>query len=82
MKVSEILLNAQLAPVTRGKNLRAVGWWAGYLVVRFRGKDTLWVYGPEIAEVEKDKILRVPYPDRQFNSIKKKYRAYKVERAA
>lgn len=82
MKVSEILANAPLVPVLRAKNLAQVGWHGGYLVVRFHGPHQLWIYGPDIAEVERDKILRVPYPDKQFSSIKKKYRAYKVPIAA
>ena len=83
MKISELLAKATPQPVTRAKNLGTIAWVDGYMVVRFRGRDQLWVYGPDIPEVEKDKILRVPFPDRQFTqAVKSKYKAYKVPRVA
>ena len=83
MKVSEIIQNADMKPVTRGKNLRRMGWWAGYMPVAFGAKPDVWIYGPGIPEEERDKIHRVPYPDKIFTTnIKNKYRAYKVEKAA
>lgn len=79
MKVSEVLANADMRPVAKGRNLRSIGWWEGYMPSRFSGKPTIWIYGPGIPEVERDKIHRVPYPDKLFTlNIKNKYRAYKV----
>ena len=66
MKASEILPNANLQPVSRGRNLYKIGWYDGYLVVTFRGRDTIYVYGPAIPEAERDTLLRVPYPDHLF----------------
>jgi hypothetical protein len=84
MKVSEILANANPQPVSRGRNLYKIGWYDGYLVVTFRGRDTIYIYGipgGEIPEVERDTLLRVPYPDNLFNNHKTKndWQCFKVE---
>ncbi len=79
MKVSEIFTNANMKPVPRAKNLDQIGYCDGYLLVRFKGKPTLWIYGPNISAVEVDKILRVPYPDKLFSTnIRSKYKVFKV----
>lgn len=79
MKVSEIVTNTLLVPVARARNLSRIGWWSGYMVVQFKSGAALWIYGPSIPTEEKEKLLRVPYPDELFTSnIKNKYRAYKV----
>ena len=70
MKASEILPNANLQPVSRGR-MKRIGWYAGYLVVEYR--TATYVYGPNIAEAERDKLLRVPYPDNTLNQLKKKH---------
>lgn len=83
MKVSEVLAKADMRPVPRAKNLGRIGWADGYMPVRFRGKPTIWIYGPDIPEAERDKILRVPFPDKLFSTnIRAKYRCHKVEVAA
>jgi hypothetical protein len=62
------------------KNLEAAGWCDGVLRVRFRGRDTMYDYFG-VPEEEFQKILRVPFPDRQFTSRIKNggYRCTKVE---
>lgn len=70
MKASEILANAGLRIVTHGRMSR-LGWYAGYLVVEY--PTATYVYGPSIPESERDKLLRVPYPDNTLNQLKKKH---------
>ena len=83
MKVSELLSKATPQPVTRAKNLGTIAWVDGYNVVRFRGRPDQYVFGPNIAEVERDKLLRSPFPDKLFTqTIKGKFQCYKVPRAA
>ena len=81
MKASEILLNANMQIVHKGRMSR-VGWFAGYLVVEY--PSGTYIYGPNVAESEMDKILRVPYPDNVLNQNKKKHnwQSFKVQRAA
>ena len=74
MKASELISRTVPKPVTKGRNLDQVGWCDGYLLVRFRGRSTLYIFGPAIPEVERDKLLRSPYPDRLFTTnIQNKY---------
>lgn len=84
MKVSDILLNADMQMVHKARNLHAIGWHEGYLVVRFRGRDKLYIYGPEIAENTKDRLLHVPYPDKLFTQWRDNngWQCMKVNRAA
>ena len=82
MKVSELLAKATPQPVTRAKNLGTIAWVDGYLVVRFRGRPDHYVFGPNIAEAERDKILKNPYPDALFSKLKSHWSCYKVPRAA
>ena len=70
MKASEILPNANLQTVSRGR-MKRLGWYGGYLVVEY--PTGTYVYGPNIAEAERDKLLRVPYPDNTLNQNKKNY---------
>jgi hypothetical protein len=84
MKVSEIIANANPHPVSRGRNLYKIGWASGYLVVSFRGRDTIYIYGKDgggIAEAERDKILANPYPDKLFVNHRDKqgWKCLKVE---
>jgi len=84
MKVSEIIANANPQTVSRGRNLYKIGWYDGYLVVTFRGRDTIYIYGIPgvgIPEVERDTLLRVPYPDALFINHKNKgnWQSFKVE---
>jgi hypothetical protein len=84
MKVSEIIANANPQPVIRGRNLYKIGWASGYLVVSFRGRDTIYIYGIPgvgIPEVERDTLIRVRYPDKLFaNHLEKKgWQTYIVE---
>lgn len=79
MKVSEILAGASMRPVPRGRNIGSIGWVAGYMPVTFKGRPTIWIYGPDIPAEEMDKILRVPYPDKLFTTnIKNKFKCHKV----
>lgn len=70
MKASEILPNANLQPVSRGR-MKRLGWYAGYLVVEY--PTATYIYGPNIEEAQRDKLLRVPYPDNTLNQNKKKH---------
>jgi len=70
MKVSELLAKATPQPVTRGR-MKRLGWHAGYLVVEY--PTATYIYGPQVAEAERDKLLRVPYPDNTLNQNKKKH---------
>ena len=72
MKVSELLAKASLQPVTRAHNLDQIGWCDGYLLVKFKSSNSLWVYGPAIPEAERDTLLRVPYPDHLFSNHRDK----------
>lgn len=79
MKVSEIVINAEPHPVPKAKNLYRVGWHLGYMVVQFKGRKDLYIFGPDIPEAEQDKILKNPFPDRIFTTnIKNKYKCHKV----
>lgn len=79
MKTAELLAKVEMVPVHKARNLDQIGWADGYMVVKFRGREVLWVYGPAIAEAERDKILRVPFPDFIFNKcIKAHYQAFKI----
>lgn len=79
MKVSELINRTTMQIVKYGRNLDVLGWTEGYLVVRFRGRPTLYVYGPDIPEDEIGKLLRTPFPDALFeNNIKSKFKCHKV----
>jgi hypothetical protein len=79
MKTSELLAKVEMLPVHKARNLDSVGWADGYMVVKFRGRPDRWIYGPNIAEAERDKILRVPFPDSIFcKVIKANYQAFKI----
>ena len=79
MKVSELLAKATPQPVTRAKNLGTIAWVDGYLLVKFRGRSTLYIFGPKIPECEFDKIMANPFPDKLFSTnIRAKYRSFKV----
>jgi len=84
MKVSELIAKAEPKPVARGRNLGLVGWADGYLLVKFRGRDTLYIYGPDIAEHEAEKIVKNPYPDALFTKLRDKHqwKCHKVQAAA
>jgi len=77
MKASEIIANAGMQVVPKGRMAR-LGWYAGYLVVEY--PSGTYIYGPQVAEAERDKLLRVPYPDNTLNQLKKKHnwQSYKV----
>ncbi len=81
MRTSELLAKVEMVPVSKARNLGEIGWADGYLVVRYKGRPTLYVYGPAIAEAERDKLLKVPYPDKLINQLKAKYgwQCHKVE---
>ncbi len=79
MKVSDLISRTVPQSVPRAKNLDQIGYCDGYLLVRFKGKPTLWIYGPNISAVEVDKILANPFPDSLFYKvIRAKYRAHKA----
>lgn len=72
MKIRELLATTKPERVLKGHNLEFVGWNDGYMVVKFFGRDDQYIYGPRIAECEKDKILKNPYPDSLWNKLVKK----------
>jgi hypothetical protein len=78
MKASEILPNANLQPVSRGR-MKRLGWYAGYLVVEY--PTATYIYGPQVAEAERDKLLRVPHPDHLLIQLRRKneWKSYKVD---
>lgn len=72
-------MHFDMQPVPKAKNLDRIGWTNGYMLVQFKGRPDRWVYGPAIPEVELQKILRVPYPDKIFTTnIKNKFKCAKV----
>lgn len=90
MKVSELIAQSKFHRVPHGRNIAEVSWVQGYLLVRFSqpkgfksDRVRLYIFGPNIPEAERDKLLRVPYPDKLFTqNIRGKYQCHKVERAA
>ena len=87
MKISEIIANCNLQVVSKGR-MNRIGWWEGYLVVEYPPSKTApvshYIYGPGVSESERDKLLRVPYPDNLLHKLKVKhnYQSYKVHHAA
>lgn len=81
MKVSEIIAGSTLKPIARGRNLDRIGWFAGYLVVIFRGRPTRYIYGPNAEAAEVDKVASNPYPDALWSKLVKKHgwKCHKVE---
>lgn len=80
MKVRELLENTKMHKVTRGTNIDLIGQHEGYVVVKFRSKDDMWIYGSDIPEGTAASILRVPFPDKHFTlKVKNPFKAYKVE---
>lgn len=73
MKIRELLALAKPEYVTKGKNLQSVAWHDGYLLVMFRERNDRYIFGPNVAEVEKAKLLRSLYPDSLFNKLKVKH---------
>lgn len=66
--------------VTRGKNLHRIGWRDGYLTVKFRGREAVYIFGPGVPRKRAEQLLRVPYPDKLFTQvIKDKFPCRKVE---
>lgn len=59
--------------VKHGRNLDRVGWANGYLLVQFQKRSDRYVYGPDIAEEERDKLVANPYPDALFVRLRKKH---------
>lgn len=79
MKVSDLISRTVPQFVTKAHNLDRIGWCDGYLLVRFRGRSTLYIFGPNIPECEYDKIMANPFPDKLFSTnIRAKYRSFKV----
>lgn len=80
MKVSDLISRTVPKPVAKGKNLEQLGWCDGYLLVRFRERPTLYIYGKDggIPESEADKILANPFPDALFSKLKKHWKCHKV----
>ena len=68
-----------LEKVTKARNLELIGWNDGYVLAQFRGRSQQYVYGPQIPRAEVDKVLHVPFPDRQFKlAIQDKYQCKKL----
>jgi hypothetical protein len=72
MKASDLISRTVPKPVTKGRNLDQVGWCDGYLLVRFKGRGTLYIYGPAIDEDTVERLLKVPYPDKLFTQWRDK----------
>ena len=73
-------MHFDLQPVPKAKNLDLIGWTGGYVLVQFKGRPAQWLYGPNIAEEEVAKVLRVPYPDKIFTlCIKNQFKCHKIE---
>jgi len=76
MTTSEVVAKANLVPVPKGRMSR-IGWYAGYLVVEYPPSKThgasVYIHGPNVAECERDKLLKVPYPDSLLGQLKKKH---------
>jgi len=82
MKVSELLVKSAPQRVPKARNLAELSWADGYLLVRFQLRGDLYVYGPNIPQVEFDKLMRSPFPDSLFQkTIKAKFKCYKVPSA-
>lgn len=81
MRVSELISRTVPVTVAKGRNLDTVGWCDGYLLVRFRGRGTLYIYGPDVAQADAAKIPHNPYPDALFSKLRKKHewKCHKVE---
>jgi hypothetical protein len=77
MKASELIVKAGMQPVPKGR-MSEIGWADGYLVIRY-GKAA-YVYGPAVAEAERDKLLRVPYPDNTLKQLSRKngWKCFKI----
>ncbi len=77
MKVSELLASVVLQPVPKGRMSR-LGWHGGYLVVEYpptkKAPSVKYIVGPDVAEAEREKLLRVPYPDSLLQILKDKHR--------
>jgi hypothetical protein len=73
MKVSDLISRTVPQYITKAANLDMVGWCDGYLLVRFKERSTLYIYGPNIAEAELDKIVKNPYPDALFTKLRNKH---------
>jgi hypothetical protein len=68
----------ELHDVKKGRNLKRIGWTAGYMLVQF-ARPQQYIFGPNIPEPELAKILANPFPDRLFTTnIKNKFRCHKV----
>jgi hypothetical protein len=86
MKVSDLISRTVLHPVPKGR-MRRVGWHGGYLVVEYPPHGlarSLYIFGPDVVEAEKDKLLKVPYPDSLLQKLKAKHgwKSHKVKVAA
>ena len=84
MKVSEVLAKAAMKPVPKARNLGQVAQVGGYMVVQFKGRSTLYIYGPNVDVDTAERLLTVPYPDKLFTQWRDKYgwQCMKVNRAA
>lgn len=79
MTTSEIIQRSGLTAIAKGRMSR-VGWYAGYLVIEYPASKTApattYIYGPNVAEAERDKLRKVPYPDSLLAQLKKKHQWY------
>ena len=68
-----------LVPILKAKNLDCAGYTDGYVLVRFSGRPTRYIFGPQIPRETFDKLFTAMYPDRQFQlTIKTKFQCHKV----
>lgn len=73
MKVSAILQGATMKPVPKAKRMSVAGWYAGYLVVGYKGSAAKYIYGPNVDAGELDKLMRAPFPESLLDKLKKKH---------
>ena len=43
------------------------------MTVQFRGRPTVYIFGPGVDRQDCEKLFRVPYPDRLFQQLKAKH---------
>jgi hypothetical protein len=77
--MNNVRIEWEMRQVKRARNLDAIAWHDGYMLVRFKGRPDRYVFGPSIPRAEFDKVLANPYPDRLFTTnIKNKFQCHKV----
>jgi hypothetical protein len=81
MKASDIIARANPQPVPKAKRISVAGWFAGYLVIGYKGSRVRYVHGPNVEHIELKKLMKVPFPEALLDRLKKKHgwQTYKVQ---